>query len=89
MFGFAVTKVDFEWIGFVKLILVKIELLVKWFMFDQILQVSWNLNVECQNQIWKKKTATNHSFKLESIQKEKSIFIGKTYKNVKIDSTRL
>lgn len=37
----------------------------------------------------KKKTATNHSFKLESIQKEKSIFIGKTYKNVKIDSTRL
>jgi len=53
VFGFAVTKVDFEWIGFVKLILVKIELLVKWFMFDEILvQVSWNLNFERKNHVW-------------------------------------
>jgi hypothetical protein len=45
MFGSMVKKIDSEWIGFVKLILVKSESNVKWFMFGYIyVKVSWTIN---------------------------------------------
>jgi hypothetical protein len=36
MFGFASSKIDFERINFVKLILVKIDFKLKWFIFGYI-----------------------------------------------------
>jgi hypothetical protein len=36
MFSFAVRKIDFDKIDFVKLILVKIDFKLKWFMFGYI-----------------------------------------------------
>lgn len=42
MLGSAVRKIDFEWIDFGKLIVTKIVLKVKWFMFEYIdVKVSW------------------------------------------------
>jgi hypothetical protein len=43
MFGSAVSKIDFEWIDYVKLFMVKIKLKVNWSMFVYIhVKVSWN-----------------------------------------------
>jgi len=36
MFGFAVTKIDFKWIDYVKLIETISELKVKWFVFGYV-----------------------------------------------------
>jgi hypothetical protein len=36
MFGYVVRKIDFDRIDFVKLILAKIDLRLKWFMFGYI-----------------------------------------------------
>ena len=42
MFGSTVTKIDYEWIDYLKLILVESELKVKWFMFGCVcVKVSW------------------------------------------------
>jgi len=45
MFGFAVTIIDFEWNDHVKLILIKNEMNVNWFVFEYIhVKVNWIIN---------------------------------------------
>lgn len=53
MFGSAVTKFVFEWIDCVKLIWVKIEFYVKWFIFEyNFVKQSCKNKYECKNYAW-------------------------------------
>jgi hypothetical protein len=61
MFSFAVRKIDFDKIDFVKLILVKIDFKLKWFMFVYIyIKISWIKNSNIKINFRKK--ATIYSF---------------------------
>jgi hypothetical protein len=56
MLGFVVKTIDFGIIGSIKLILTKIELQMKWFMFEYIhVKVSSTKKIECKNQFYNKK----------------------------------
>jgi hypothetical protein len=51
MFGSTVIKIDFSRIDSEKLIITKIKLKKKWFMFGYIhVNVSWTKKFECKNQ---------------------------------------
>jgi hypothetical protein len=53
---FGSRNIDFEWIDYVKLILAKTKMKVKWFMFGYIqVKVSWTLNFERKNQFLNQK----------------------------------
>jgi len=67
MLGSAVTRINFEWIDYVKLILGKSGLNVKWFMFGYIRSCKSELKnkFKAKNQSLKPK-ATNSNYKLKS-----------------------
>jgi len=55
MFGFAMTIIAFEWINYVKLVIDKSELNVKWFMFECIyIKMNLAINLRLRSNVEKK-----------------------------------